>query len=271
MSKITFGIILTLLTAGLLPFVFVARSRASRSDRSPIHLVLDMDNQPRFDPQAASPVFADQRSMRPKIEGTVAQEDMVVKSEILTDNDNPHLLGPDIDLTDPSIAAAVTLGRRRVHGTPDDKFDNLKPPASDAELAKDNTFYVRTIPNEVKVTPEFLRRGQERFNIYCMPCHGEAGYGDGMVNARAQLLMKVGGDNNGTAWTQPQNLIEPKIIDRPDGSIFNTITNGARTMPAYDKQITIMDRWAIVAYVRALQHSQHASQADAAAMAQTGK
>src|SRR3954467_6410321 len=109
MSKITFGIILTMLTAGLLPFVFIARSRASRSDRPPIHLVLDMDNQPRFDPQSASPVFADQRAMRPKVEGTVAKEDMVVRGEILNDNDNPRLLGPDIDLTDPSIAAAVTL------------------------------------------------------------------------------------------------------------------------------------------------------------------
>jgi mono/diheme cytochrome c family protein len=267
MSKITFGIILTLLTAGLIPFVLVARSRASRSDRSPIHLVLDMDNQPRYDPQSTSEMFADSRAMRPKIEGTVAQEDMVVHSEVLDDNDNPHLIGKDIDLTDPSIAAAVTLGRVRQHGMTDERFDALKPPANDAELAKDNTFYVRTIPNEVKVTPDFLRRGQERFNIYCAPCHGQSGYGDGMVNARAQALMGAGVD--GTAWTQPQNLIEQKIIDRPDGHIFNTITNGARTMPAYDKQITIMDRWAIVAYVRALQRSQHASAADAAAMAQT--
>ena len=156
-----------------------------------------------------------------------------------------------------------------MHGTTDDKFDALNPPTSDQDLAKDNGFYVRIIPNEVKVTPEFLHRGQERFNIYCAPCHGMAGYGDGMVNARAQALMAVGAD--GTAWTQPQNLIEPKIISRPDGSLFNTITNGIRTMPPYDKQITVIDRWAIVAYVRALQHSQHASPADAAAMAQTGK
>ncbi len=269
MSKITFGIILTLLTAGLLPFALVARSRASRSDRQPIHLILDMDHQPRFDPQSTSEVFADGRAMRPKIEGTVAKEDMVVRSEILNDNDNPHVIGNDIDLTDPSIAAAVTLGRVREHGMSDDKFDALKPPASDAEFAKDKTFYVRVIPNEVKVTPDFLHRGQERFNIYCAPCHGMAGYGDGMVNAHAQVLMAAGAE--GTSWTQPQNLNEQKIIDRPDGHIFNTITNGIRNMPPYDKQITIMDRWAIVAYVRAVEHSQHASPADAAAMAQTGK
>ncbi|MGN6370252.1 MAG: c-type cytochrome [Phycisphaerae bacterium] len=269
MSKITFGIILTLLTAGLIPFVLVARSRASRSERSPIHLVLDMDNQPRYNPQAASDMFADDRAMRPKVAGTVAQEDMVVHSEILNDDDNPHLIGKDIDLTNPTIAAAVTLGRVRPPSMSDQQFDSAKPPASDAELAKDNTFYVRTIPSEVKVTPDFLHRGEERFNIYCMPCHGQAGYGDGMVNARAQALMSIGAD--GTSWTQPQNLNEQKIIDRPDGHIFNTITNGIRTMPPYDKQITIMDRWAIVAYVRALEKSQHASPADVAAMAQTGK
>jgi mono/diheme cytochrome c family protein len=267
MSKITFGLILTCLVAGLLPFVLVARSRASRSDRLPIHLVLDMDHQPRFDPQAASPVFADGRAMRPQIAGTVAQEDLVLHSEILNDNDNPHLLGGDINISDPSTLAAVTLGRVRPDNMSDEQFDALKPPANDAALATDKSFYVRVIPSPVKVTPEFLHRGEERFNIYCAPCHGMAGYGDGMVNAKAQSLMAIGAD--GTSWTQPQNLNEQKIIDRPDGHIFNTITNGARTMPPYDKQITIMDRWAIVAYVRALEQSQHASAKDASAMTST--
>jgi mono/diheme cytochrome c family protein len=192
-----------------------------------------------------------------------------VRAEVLDDNENPHMIGKDIDLTNPSIAAAVTLGRVRPHGMTDEQFDSLKPPAKDAEFAADKTFYVRTIPNEVRVTPDFLQRGQERFNIYCAPCHGQSGYGDGMVNSRAQALMAAGVE--GTSWTQPQNLNEQKIMDRPDGSIFNTITNGVRNMPPYDKQITIMDRWAIVAYVRALEKSQHATPADAAAMAQTGK
>ncbi|HUO08627.1 MAG TPA: cytochrome c [Phycisphaerae bacterium] len=271
MSKITFGLILTCLVAGLLPFVLVARSRASRSDRSPIHLVLDMDNQPRFDPQSTSPVFADGRAMRPQVPGTIAQEDLVLHSEILNDNDNPHLLGSDINISDPSTLAAVTLGRVRPENMNDQQFDSLKPPENDADLAADKSFYVHMIPSQVKVTPEFLRRGEERFNIYCAPCHGMSGYGDGMINARAQSLMATGTD--GTSWTQPQNLNEQKIIDRPDGHIFNTITNGIRTMPPYDKQISIMDRWAIVAYVRALEQSQHASPKDVAAMTslQAGK
>jgi mono/diheme cytochrome c family protein len=265
MSKITLGIILTLLVAGLLPFALVARSRATRSERSAIHLVLDMDHQPRFDPQSTSPMFADGRGMRQQVPGTLAKEDMVVKSEILNDNDNPHLLGDNIHLTDPSTFAAVTLGRVRPANMTDEQFDAVKPATKDDEIAADKTFYVHTIPAQVKVTPEFLRRGQERFNIYCAPCHGMAGYGDGMVNQRATSLMSAGVD--GTSWTQPQNLNEAKIISRPDGSIFNTITNGARTMPAYDKQITIMDRWAIVAYVRVLERSQHANPQDVAAVA----
>ena len=60
----------------------------------------------------------------------------------------------------------------------------------------------------------------------------------------------------------PQNLNEAKISTRPDGSIFNTVSNGARTMPPYDKQISVPDRWAIVAYVRALEHSQNADLKD---------
>ena len=60
----------------------------------------------------------------------------------------------------------------------------------------------------------------------------------------------------------PQNLNEQKIIDRPDGHIFNTITNGVRNMPAYDKQVGVTDRWYIVAYVRALERSQNARPED---------
>jgi mono/diheme cytochrome c family protein len=263
MSKITLGLICTFLVLGLLPFVLVARSRAQRSERSAIHLVLDMDHQPRYDPQASSPVFADGRAMRPKPVGTLAQEDMVIHNEILNDVDNPHLIGgqdSEMVFADPSTYAAVTLGRVRPAEMSDEQFDVLKPPASDKDIAADKTFYVRVIPSAVKVTPEFVHRGQERFNIYCAPCHGISGYGDGMVNQRASLLMSVGAD--GTSWTQPQNLNDPKILSRTDGSIFNTITNGVRTMPAYDKQITILDRWAIISYVRALERSQHAQPED---------
>jgi hypothetical protein len=105
------------------------------------------------------------------------------------------------------------------------------------------------------VTTQLMQRGHERFDIYCTPCHGYAGYGDGLVAKRADRLQE------GT-WTPPSSLHTELVRARPVGQLFNTITNGARTMPAYGAQIPVADRWAIVAYVRALQRSQNAGVAD---------
>jgi mono/diheme cytochrome c family protein len=105
------------------------------------------------------------------------------------------------------------------------------------------------------VTAETMRRGQDRFNIYCSPCHGLTGAGDGMVNLRAERLQE------GT-WTPPSNLASDVVTARPVGHLFNTITNGIRSMPPYGPQIPEDDRWAIVAYVRALQRSQNATLSD---------
>lgn len=104
----------------------------------------------------------------------------------------------------------------------------------------------------IRVTDALMRRGQERYDIYCAPCHGLAGAGDGIVARRADALQE------GT-WTPPSSLHDPVVRGRPDGQIFNTITNGIRSMPAYADQIHEQDRWAIVAYVRALQRSQNAA------------
>lgn len=117
----------------------------------------------------------------------------------------------------------------------------------------ENGHWVEKFP--VPVTPALVARGQERFGIYCTPCHGLAGYGDGIVAARADRLQE------GT-WVPPASMHAPSVMARPVGHIFNTITNGIRTMPSYGAQIPVADRWAIVAYVRALQLSQHAPIAD---------
>jgi mono/diheme cytochrome c family protein len=107
----------------------------------------------------------------------------------------------------------------------------------------------------IRPTDEMMHRGQRQFNIYCAPCHGMSGYGNGMVAVRADALME------GT-WTTPANLHDKLILSRPVGHIFNTITNGIRNMPPYGPQIAVEDRWAIVLYVRALQRSQSATLAD---------
>jgi mono/diheme cytochrome c family protein len=110
--------------------------------------------------------------------------------------------------------------------------------------------YATTFP--MTIDEELLDRGEQRFDIYCAPCHGLSGYGDGIVARRAERLQQ------GT-WVPPASLHAEPAFSRPVGHLFNTITNGIRTMPAYGSQIPVEDRWAIVGYVRALQRSQHAN------------
>jgi mono/diheme cytochrome c family protein len=134
------------------------------------------------------------------------------------------------------------------------------PPAGTVArgLLKDDDAFYRggDSANPVQVSPvpvsaELLERGQERFNIYCSPCHSRTGLGNGIVVQRGFL--------------PPPSLHDPRIVEMPDGQIFQVITKGIRNMPSYAKQIPESDRWAIVAYVRALQFSQNASGATASA------
>ncbi len=200
-----------LLCVAMIPPALIAQFRATRSHLPRVHLVQDMDNQPRYEAQHANPLFADGRAMRPPVAGTVARGQM---------REDEHF-----------------------------------------ELGVVKGAWATTFPQRVPVTMDLLRRGQERFNIYCRPCHGAAGYGDGMVNKRAMELMNLG--TNGTTWVQPKSLHEEQIRQQPVGQIFNSITNGVRNMPPYAAQIPAADRWAIVAYVRALQRSQTANPSDA--------
>lgn len=101
------------------------------------------------------------------------------------------------------------------------------------------------------LTPAMLERGQGRFNIFCSPCHGWDGSGQGPVAVRGQATSP-------STWVMPANLHDALVRDRPNGHIFNTITSGIRTMPSYGMQVPVPDRWAIVSYVRALQLSQDA-------------
>jgi mono/diheme cytochrome c family protein len=98
------------------------------------------------------------------------------------------------------------------------------------------------------VTAEVLQRGRERYNIYCSPCHSRAGYGDGMVARRG--------------FGPPASLHTDILRKQPPGHFFRVITQGFGAMPSYSQQIAAQDRWAIVAYVRALQLSQFASISD---------
>lgn len=182
-----------------LPFALITRARAHRSGDTRIAIFQDMDNQPRYNTQARSTIFADGRAMRPEIAGTIARGK-------LNEND------------------ALYRGR----------------------AGED---FVTEIP--LPVTEQLVRRGQERFTIYCSPCHGLNGAGTGPIHQRA---VKLGEPK----WVPPTSLLSEQVRERPVGHIFNTITHGIRNMAAYGPQIAPEDRWAIVAYIQALQLSRNA-------------
>jgi len=129
---------------------------------------------------------------------------------------------------------------------------------SDAVVASGmlNGQFLTVIP--IPVDDALMQRGQERFGVYCSPCHGLSGYGDGMIARRAEELAQT----ETSSWIPPTSYHTDTVRKRPVGHIFNTISNGIRSMPSYRAQIPINDRWAIVSYVRALQLSQNANIAD---------
>ena len=98
------------------------------------------------------------------------------------------------------------------------------------------------------VTAEVLQRGQQRYNIYCSPCHSEVGDGNGMIVQRGYL--------------RPPSYHTERLRNSPIGHFFDVITNGYGKMPDYATQVPPEDRWAIAAYIRALQLSQNATKAD---------
>lgn len=100
----------------------------------------------------------------------------------------------------------------------------------------------------VPITKKLLLRGQQRYNVFCTPCHGFLGDGNGMIAKR------------GFKW--PANLHTDRLRNAPPGYLFQVVSNGYGAMPAYDHQIPPHDRWAILAYVRALQLSRNATLAD---------
>ena len=158
---------------------------------------LDMQVQPKQNPLSRSDFFADQRSERPPVEGTVARGQLREDSYFYTGRTGS---GPG----------------------------NYMP---------------------FPVTKEVLERGRERYNIYCAPCHSRVGDGNGFIPSR------------GFSRKPPSYHIE-RLQKAPLGYFYDVMTNGFGIMSDYASQISPQDRWKIVAYIRALQLSQSATQAD---------
>lgn len=111
-----------------------------------------------------------------------------------------------------------------------------------------NGEFLRGFPEAVTVDAQFMRRGHERYEIYCAPCHGALGDGNGITKQYGM----------GTTPTYH----DPRLRDMPEGEIFNTITHGKTTMMPYADKLTPEERWAVVLYVRALQRAQTGTATD---------
>ena len=133
--------------------------------------------------------------------------------------------------------------RPRVEGTVARGELDLDPPFTTGRIGDG---FVREVP--LPVTKPLLLRGRERYDIYCAVCHDRVGTGDGMIVRRG--------------YRRPPSLHIDRLRNETDGYLFDVATRGFGQMPGYAAQVPVRDRWAIVAYVRALQLSQHATLAD---------
>ena len=206
--------------ASWLPIAYAIQMRTDMSKPQPrIHMIQDMDNQPKYKPQDDSVLFNDGRAQRPRVPGTVAWGELFA--------DGPFFNGYN-----------ETVGG---NGAVNRAFLNEFPPS------------IQQVFNDPNQAQAFLALGQQKFNITCAVCHGQDGQGNGPI---AQRAVAVGA--NATGWAPPSNLTDEVRRGRPDGHVYNTINNGIRKMGGYGHQLSPDERWAVVAYVRTLQLAQAA-------------
>jgi len=169
-----------------------------------------MHDQPKFIPLRSSEFYSDRRSARYPVPGTIPQLDDKSVDKEQLDPNSYFLTGK--------------------HGN---TYGNELPAGADS-----------------KTVAAVLARGQERYNIYCTPCHSELGDGNGMIVQRG--------------YKRPPSFHVQRLKNAPLGWFYDVISNGFGGMPDYAAQVKPADRWAIAAYIRALQLSQGATEADVA-------
>jgi mono/diheme cytochrome c family protein len=186
----------------------------------------DMQDQPRYKSFKKSEFFSDNKAMRDLPEGTVARG-------FLREN------------------KAFYTGKKETSGT--------VAPVETTIDATGNTL-VASFPDAIEefplpVTKELLDRGEQRYKVFCIVCHGPVGNGDGMIVRRG--------------FPQPPTYHDDRLRNAPVGHFYDVITNGWGKMSSYSSQIPPADRWAIVAYIRALQISQNPNGMSAMPMTKT--
>ena len=267
---------LLLVLAGLIPAAIVLNMRASFSDLPRWHVFFDMDFQPKKKPQQSTTIFADGRTMRPSVPGTISRGQL--------EEQDPFYLGHDplkMSLADYRKAVFVSASDQ-------DPADAQKPAeqANPAEVAKpaeeaksaaqDATVapapgpaasmnppavvgdggtapkyaWVEKLP--IEITEEHMQIGKTKYETYCASCHGYSGFGDGLVAKRAASLLQ-------DTWTPPTSLHTDRVQKQPVGQIFHTISKGQGKMASYASSLSAKERWAVVLYVKALQRSRNAN------------
>jgi cbb3-type cytochrome c oxidase subunit III len=179
--------------------------RGGTSRKPPVEIFPDMDRQAKLRPQTYDSFLQNNQSSQTPVPGTIAREKPLV------------INGKEVF---PFEDSPVNTGR--ITGT---------------------TNFIEN--NPLPITEKLLARGQERFQISCLPCHGALADGNGITKKLGMAVVA--------------NLHDARIVKLPDGEIFNTITHGKNLMGAYGPNVAPEDRWAIIAYVRALQRSQLAT------------
>jgi mono/diheme cytochrome c family protein len=177
----------------------------------------DMQDQPRYKAYKQSDFFPDKRASRDLPAGSVARGQQRADKAFYTGK-------KDVESTAPVQTTTDAAGNTLVASWPN---------------------AIEEFP--VPVTQELLDRGEERYKVFCIVCHGPVGNGDGMIVRRG--------------FTKPPTYNDDRLINAPVGHFYDVITNGQGRMNSYASQVPVVDRWAIVAYIRALQISQRPNDA----------
>lgn len=220
------GFLLIFVLIGIV-LVAICGFRGQHSAREPWEIFPDMVRQQKVRAQSPLGFFADNRGPRVPIEGTVPIGYEMPRPQ---QNAAPGVLPNGAPNGDESAHARLAFSEGNDYYS----------------TGKMGTNWGTGLP--VAVTPELMQRGQQRFNITCAMCHGPTAAGNGVTKQYGLSTVVT--------------LQDDRIRGMADGEIFNTITNGKNTMLGYGGNIVVADRWAIIAYLRALQRSQHAAAAD---------
>lgn len=186
----------------------------------------DMQDQPKMKPYRGTTFFADRLSARQPIEGTVARGFLRTDTEFFTGKKSKTTAGPGTQ----SIVGQQTQGQAQ------QGQQQAAVPGQDNSFPDDIDYF------PIPITEEVVTRGRNRYEIFCSACHGLTGNGDGMIVRRG--------------FRRAASFNDDRLRQAPVGHFFDAITNGWGAMPSYASQVAVQDRWAIVAYVRALQESQ---------------